>query len=255
MGYQPFIQTIRAALRHAGGLRIDNVMGLFRLFWVPCGLTPAEGAYVRYPADDLLAIIALESQRARAVIVGEDLGTVEAGVRERLAEHAVLSYRVLWFEEGPPATYPRGAMAAITTHDLPTIAGAWTGSDLEAQRHCGLQPNEPAMEAMRTQLAEMTGCTRETPVTEVIARTHARLSEAPSVIVTATLEDALAVEARPNMPSTTDQWPNWSVALPGGLESLERAPGARTIAAALQAGRRAPPRASTPVAAARPTST
>jgi 4-alpha-glucanotransferase len=252
-GYAPFIQTIRATLQHAGGLRIDHVMGLFRLFWVPWGSGAAEGGFVRYAAGDLLAIVALESHRARAVVVGEDLGTVEAGVRERLAEHDVLSYRVVWFEPDPPAAFPRGAMAAVTTHDLPTIAGLWTGADLEAQRRCGLQPNETAVEAMRTGLATLTGLAGEAPVPNVIERTHALLAEVPSVIVTATLEDALAIEERPNMPSTTDQWPNWSLALPGGLEGLEQAPLARTIAAALTAGRRARPRADVR-AAARPTS-
>jgi 4-alpha-glucanotransferase len=253
-GYEPFIQTIRAAFRHAGGLRIDHVMGLFRLYWVPRGLTPREGGYVRYPADDLLAIIALESHRARALVVGEDLGTVEAGVREQLAEHGALSYRVLWFEDAPPARYPRRAMAAVTTHDLPTIAGAWSGADLEAQRRCGLEPNETAMDGLRARLAELTGRAPGTAVADVIARIHARLAEAPSVIVTATLEDALAVEERPNMPSTTDQWPNWSLALPGGLESLERSPLARAIASALQEHRPARPRLATPAAEARPRS-
>ena len=238
-GYGPFIQTVRAALRHAGGLRIDHVMGLFRLFWIPSGLAPAEGAYVRYPADDLLAIVALESHRAQALVVGEDLGTVEAGVRERLAAHDVLSSRVMWFEEAPPARFPRQAMAAVTTHDLPTIAGLWTGLDVEAQRQVGLQPNEAAAEVIRTRLETMTGLSRSAPVVDVIERTHARLAEAPSLLVTATLDDALAVEERPNMPSTIDEWPNWSLGLPGGLEALERAPLAQAIAGALRAGRQA----------------
>jgi 4-alpha-glucanotransferase len=105
-GYQPFIDTIRATIPHGGGLRIDHVMGLFRLWWIPAGADPAGGAYVRYPAGDLLDIVALESHRAGAVVVGEDLGTVEAGVRRAMAERALLSYRLLWFEEVEPAGWP-----------------------------------------------------------------------------------------------------------------------------------------------------
>ena len=101
--YEPFIQSIRATIAGAGGLRIDHVMGLFRLWWVPAGGSAAEGAYVRYPSEDLLDIVALESHRAQALVVGEDLGTVEDGVREALAEHGILSYRLLWFEEDAPA--------------------------------------------------------------------------------------------------------------------------------------------------------
>ena len=207
-------------------------MGLFRLFWVPKGLTPREGAYVRYPADDLLAIVALESQRARALIVGEDLGTVEAGVRERLASHAVLSYRVVWFEPEPPARYPELALAAVTTHDLPTIAGLWTGADVEAQAAIGLDPNRAGFGEMRARLRAMTGVRDDAPVREVIERTHELLAGAPSVVVTATLDDALAVEERPNMPGTVSEWPNWSIALPVPLEGLAQAPLARSIAGA-----------------------
>src|SRR5215216_2986652 len=135
-GYEPFAQTIRAGMAHAAGLRIDHVMGLFRLFWIPDGVEPAQGTYVRYPADDLLGVLALESAAAQAVVVGEDLGTVEPGVRERLADEGVLSYRLAWFEQGPDggrrraADYPRLALAATTTHDLPTVAGFFSGSDL-----------------------------------------------------------------------------------------------------------------------------
>ena len=131
--YEPFVAAIRATMAGGGGIRIDHVMGLFRLWWIPKGGSPADGAYVRYPADDLLDIVALESHRARSVVVGEDLGTVEPGVREALAEHAVLSYRLLWFEQDDPTSWPALAMGAITTHDLPTITGLWTGIDLEDQ--------------------------------------------------------------------------------------------------------------------------
>ncbi|HEY1740558.1 MAG TPA: 4-alpha-glucanotransferase, partial [Acidimicrobiia bacterium] len=126
--YQPFVETIRASMTPGGGLRIDHVMGLFRLWWVPEGNDPSDGAYVRYPGDDLLAIVALESERAGAFVVGEDLGTVEDSVRAAMADHDVLSYRLLWFEEHEPPQWPVAALGAVTTHDLPTVAGLWSRS-------------------------------------------------------------------------------------------------------------------------------
>jgi 4-alpha-glucanotransferase len=226
-GYDPFIQTLRGALRHAGGLRIDHVMGLFRLFWIAQGGGPTTGAYVRYPEHELLAILALESERSKAYIVGEDLGTVEEGVRKQLAESRILSYRLLWFESEPPARYPELALAAVTTHDLPTVAGLWSGADLKAQRELGLEPNEEGTLKIAERLSAMTGITDETPVEEVITRTYELLAQAPSAIVTATLEDALAVEERPNIPGTTET--SWSLALPESLEALEASPLARAI--------------------------
>jgi 4-alpha-glucanotransferase len=231
--YEPIMQTIRGAFRHGGGLRIDHVMGLFRLFWVPRGAAPTEGAYVRYRADELLAIIALESQRAGAFVVGEDLGTVERGVRERLAALGVLSTRVLWFESAPPRTWPELALATATTHDLPTVAGLWSGADLAAQRRLGLEPNADAFAENRRRLAALSGVSEDGRAEDVIAGTYRALAAAPSTVVTATLDDALAVEERPNMPGTTREWPNWSLALPVPIETLEEAPLARTIASAL----------------------
>jgi len=239
-GYRPFIETIRAVLRHARGLRIDHVMGLFRLFWIPAGLPPAAGGYVRYPADDLLGIVALECSRAGAFVVGEDLGTVEDGVRESLARSRVLSYRCFWFEAGPPKKFPRLSLGAITTHDLPTIAGLWNGSDLDAQRKLGLNPNEEALTDVRHRLQRMTRVRADAPVERVIERAHDLLADAGSVVVTATLDDALAVSERPNMPGTVNEWPNWSLALPVPLEDLERRPLALSIARRLAAHRPAP---------------
>jgi 4-alpha-glucanotransferase len=233
--YEPFIQTIRATLRHAGGLRIDHVMGLFRLFWIPKGADPSAGTFVRYASDELLAILALESARAKAFIVGEDLGTVEEEARKRLADTGILSYRLLWFEDDPPADFPQQALAAVSTHDLPTIAGLWTGSDLDAQRELGLNPNEEGLNSIRERLAAMTGLSNRAPIDEVIERTYRLLAQAPSVIVSATLDDALAVEQRPNMPATTNEsWPNWSLPLPKSQENLEQCRLALRIAHALQ---------------------
>jgi 4-alpha-glucanotransferase len=237
-GYRPFIETIRACLRHAGGLRIDHVMGLFRLFWIPVGGEPGSGAYVWGNARDLLAIVALESLRARAIIVGEDLGTVDDEARDALAARRVLSYRLLWFEKESPSHYPEQALAAVTTHDLPTIAGLWTGSDLAVQKELGLSPNEQGTREIAARVKRMTRATPRTPTTTLVARVHESLAQAPSRILTATLDDAMAVEERPNMPATTDEWPNWSLALPEPIETLEENRVAVRIARALRRKRR-----------------
>ncbi|WP_447980058.1 4-alpha-glucanotransferase [Candidatus Nitrospira bockiana] len=241
--YEPFIHTIRAILRHGGGLRIDHVMGLFRLWWIPAGHPPGEGAYVRYPAKDLLAIVALESQRARAIVVGEDLGTVEEGVREELSAHDILSYRLLWFEETPPSQYPVKALAAVSTHDLPTIAGVWTGADVETQRRLGLKVDESNQEKLKAVLAETTRLPPGAQAEQVIAKTYEGLAQAPSAVVMASLEDACAVTTRPNMPGAAGSYPNWSLALPLTLEQIESAPLPQAIARVLQRRSAAPKRA------------
>jgi 4-alpha-glucanotransferase len=234
VGYEPFAQTIRACLRHAGGLRIDHVMGLFRLFWIPSGMHPKDGAYVRSHAHDLLAIVALESQRANAVIVGEDLGTVEDDVREQLAAFNILSYRLVWFEKTAPPRYPKGALAAVTTHDLPTIAGLWSDRDLMIQKELGLSPNEAGTRQIKSRIRRMTRSTDATPSAEIVARMHEALARAPSRILTATLHDAMAVEERPNMPATSNEWPNWRLALPKPIETLEDNRIAKRIARTLR---------------------
>ncbi|MGH9311378.1 MAG: 4-alpha-glucanotransferase [Vicinamibacterales bacterium] len=232
-GYEPFVQTIRACLRHAGGLRIDHVMGLFRLFWIPEGMDPEDGAYVRGNGDPLLAIVALESQRAKAVIVGEDLGTVEEHVRDALASRHVMSYRLVWFEKTSPSRYPEDALAAVTTHDLPTIAGLWTESDLEVQKELGLSPNADGTREIKARVRRLTRASVRTPLPELVGRIHESLAKAPSRILTATLDDAMVVEERPNMPATNDEWPNWRLALPRPIDTLFDDPLARRIARAL----------------------
>ena len=197
-GYEPLRQTIRANLRHARGYAYDHVMGLFRLFWITGGADPSIGAFVRYPADELLAIVTLESHRAKALIVGEDLGTVEADIQAQLAAHRILSYRLLWFETPLPSQYPELALAAVTTHDLPTIAGLWSGADLPIQHELGLQPNAEGLRGF-VHSSRMTNLPEDAAVHEVIVRAYQLLAEAPSAILTATLEDALAVEERPNI--------------------------------------------------------
>ncbi|HVZ86515.1 MAG TPA: 4-alpha-glucanotransferase [Polyangia bacterium] len=232
--YRPFIETIRAMLRHAGGLRIDHVMGLFRLFWVPRTLGTKGGSYVRSRADELLAIVALESQRARAFIIGEDLGTVEPGVREKLAEQQMLSYRLLYFEPSEPRYFPELALSSVTTHDLPTIAGLWTGTDAAAQRKIGLDPNDAGTKALRDKLRRLGNLPENASVEAVIESTHRAIAAAPSRILLATLDDAVGVPERPNLPGTVDQYPNWSLALDKPLEEIEEMELPRKVAAALR---------------------
>ena len=247
-GYGPFAQTIRAGMAHAAGLRIDHVMGLFRLFWIPEGAEPAQGTYVRYPADDLLGILALESMAAGALVVGEDLGTVESGVRERLATEGVLSYRLAWFEHGPgggrrrAADYPRLALAATTTHDLPTVAGFFSGSDLEHLCDIGMarpggdeQADQEAQRASLCRLLEDEGLLApgERSVRAIVAALYGFLTRTPAMLLAATLEDALEAHDRPNVPGTVDQRPNWSLPLPVGLDDLAADPRVRRLAEVL----------------------
>jgi len=220
--YEPLRHTLRNMLRHAGGLRLDHAMGLFRLYWIPAGAAPADGAYVRYPADELLAVLAIESQRAKAVVVGEDLGTVQPEVRARLQKSGILSYRLMWFEETRPENYPAQALAAITTHDLPTVAGLWSGLDLRNQQRLGLHPNVAGTTAIRKRLRAGARLDNSAPTRAAILGAYRLLARAPCRLRAAMLEDALAVEERPNMPGTTTQWPNWRIALPKTLEEIER---------------------------------
>jgi 4-alpha-glucanotransferase len=220
-GYGPWIEALRSGFRHCAGIRVDHVMGLFRLFWIPGGSPPGLGVYVRYPRDDMLNILALEAHRAGGFVVGEDLGTVEDYVRWDLAERRVMTYRVWWFEDDPPTTWPRNALGSVSTHDLPTVAGVLRGSDVEQQRRLGLQPNEDSASAMQRRLVDRTGAGPATPVEQVIEGVYGDLAQAPCLILTASLDDVAAVEERPNMPGTIDEWPNWSIGLPVPLETLE----------------------------------
>src|SRR3954465_8584998 len=219
----------------AGGLRVDHVMGLFRLWWVPAGGGPTQGADRRPPSEDLLDIVALESHRAQAIVVGEDLGVVEHGVREAMAEHGMLSYRLLYFEEDEPAQWPAESMAAVTTHDLPTVAGLWTGSDVAEQSRHGLGTDEE-LESGRASLIQQLGdVPPDASPADVVTAAYRRLATAPSTLLSATLDDALAEERRPNIPGTTDR-PNWSLPLPVPTEELAAHPGVQATAAGPAAG-------------------
>jgi 4-alpha-glucanotransferase len=236
-GYAPLVATFRRMMAAGIAVRIDHVMGLFRLWWVPLHAgDPSEGAYVRYPAHELLDILALESLRAGCGVVGEDLGTVENGVRAELHRRGLLSYRLAWFEAKPPERYPAQALAALTTHDLPTAAGVWTGADLAEMESAGRLVNRRAEIGIRRRLRRLADVSDDAAPAEVIERAYAALGRAPSRLVVATLDDASLAERRPNMPGDVDR-ANWSIPLPRTLEQLRRDELPKGIAAALN-GRR-----------------
>ncbi len=233
--YQPFIETIRAQLRHAGGLRIDHVLGLFRLWWVPSGSDPKQGAYVTQPTDELLEIVAVESHRAGAVVIGEDLGTVPPGVRAELRRRRILSTRLALFERRPPERYPPQAFAAVTTHDLPTVAGAWSGADVADQRRAGVEPDRRGLALLRRRLLRAAGLNAGATLDDLVDALHRRIAASPSMLVAATLEDALRIEERPNLPGTVStQRDNWSIALPAPLERIVEDRGVLDLVEALR---------------------
>jgi 4-alpha-glucanotransferase len=233
--YRPFIETIHAQLRHAGGLRIDHVLGLFRLWWVPSGQDPSRGAYVRSHTDELLEIVALESHCAGAVVIGEDLGTVPAGVRDELRRRRLLSTRLALFERVEPARYPQQAFAGVTTHDLPTMAGTWSGSDLLDQAASGLAPDRTGLALLRSRLGRAAGVAADASLDDLVERLHRRLAASPPMLVAATLEDALRVDERPNMPGTVPPHrDNWSLALPVPIEELASNPEVASVNDALR---------------------
>ncbi len=254
--YGFFIETLRASMRHAGAVRIDHVMGLMRLYWIPEGRSPREGAYVHYPLEELLAIVALESERNHCMVIGEDLGTVADEMRAALARFEVLSYRLLYFEraEGgafkPPHEYPRESLVAVSTHDLATLEGWWTGRDLAVRRSLGLFPDEAvyeeqlagrAQERVRLLLAlQREGLLPEgvavdpsaTPLTQALVEAvHAYLAATPSRVMMVQLEDALRVADQPNLPGTTDEHPNWRQKLPLDLRAMAGDARVRALAA------------------------
>lgn len=232
-GYGPFRETIRALLKHAGGLRIDHVMGLFHLYWIPKGLGPDRGAYVRYDHEELLSVIAEECRRAGAFAVGEDLGTVDPLVRERMRAWGLLGSKVLWFESDPPGAWPRASLASVSTHDLPTLAGHLTGQDLAEQTSLGLKADPDARRAAAERLRSWTGLSEGSSLEGAAIAVHRLLAGSPALLVAASLEDALGVTLRPNLPGTVRERPNWRLPLPKPLEDLEKDPEAMTLAAAL----------------------
>jgi len=222
-GFAPWVETLRGALRHAAALRIDHVLGLFRQFWIPPGATPAEGGYVRFPTRELLGVLSLESQRAQAYIVGEDLGTVGEGVREELAAHRMLRYQVLWLDEDAPEHWAPDSLGALTTHDLPTVAGVWTGAEAVVYRDLGREPDEPFLARVRGRLSDRAGLDPDAPLEEAALAAHRLLGGARSRVVVTQVEDLLGVTDRPNIPGTSLPR-NWTLALAEPLEAITEDP-------------------------------
>lgn len=257
-GYAPFRDMVRAVLRRGGGLRVDHVMGLFRLWWVPSGSSPADGTYVRYDADAMLGILALEAARAGALVVGEDLGTVEPAVARVLAANGVLGSSVLWFEREedgrtplPPARWRELAVASVTTHDLPTAAGFLVGEHVRVRAELGLldRPVEQEAAAARREREALLALLRSEGLLgpdpsdeEVIVALHALLTRSPSRVVLAAPGDAVEDLRQPNLPGTTDAYPNWRLPVadrhghPVSLERLEEHSGVARLTRTLADG-------------------
>ncbi|MYS92523.1 MULTISPECIES: 4-alpha-glucanotransferase [Streptomyces] len=251
-GYAPFRELLRALFRYAGALRIDHVMGLFRLWWVPQGRPPTEGTYVRYDAEAMLAVLVLEASRAGALVIGEDLGTVEPGVREALRERGVLGTSVLWFErdwEGdgrplPPDRWRADCLATATTHDLPSTAARLTGEHVELRDSLGLltrpleeERAEAAADtgewlALLTHLGLLhgTGGTDTSSEEAEIQAVHRFLLRTPARMVGVWLPDGVGDRRPQNLPGTWDQYPNWRLPIadaegrPVTLEQLAASP-------------------------------
>ncbi|MFE7567228.1 4-alpha-glucanotransferase [Streptomyces sp. NPDC057539] len=247
-GYAPFRGLLQGLLRHAGALRIDHVMGLFRLWWVPRGQDPTRGTYVRYDAEAMLAVLALEAHRAGTVVIGEDLGTVEPGVREALQRRGVLGTSVLWFERDwagtgrplPPESWREGCLATATTHDLPPTAARLTGEYAELRHRLGLltRPLEQERSEEQAEIAEWLGRLARLGLLpggggdeeEEIRAFYRFLTLTPARMIGVWLPDAVGDRRPQNLPGTWNQYPNWRLPVadaegrPMSLEELAASP-------------------------------
>ncbi|WP_121118750.1 4-alpha-glucanotransferase [Croceibacterium ferulae] len=239
-GFAGFIGTVRSAITHAGGIRIDHILGLNRLWVVPHGQPSKQGAYLTYPLDDYLRILAIESHRASAVVIGEDLGTVPEGLRPKLAERAVHGMNVLWFERDgdgtfqPPADYRPSSVAMTGTHDLATVAGWWKGRDVEWAWRLGRsgadskdedlqgrqRDRQQLWQAMRQTGAAEGPCPADWDRDPVVDAAAAHIGTASGELVILPLEDLIGLEEQPNLPGTTDEHPNWRRRLPASVPEL-----------------------------------
>jgi 4-alpha-glucanotransferase len=233
-------ELMKSAMRHAGAIRLDHVLGLKRIFMIPHGHLAVEGTYVRFPFEQSLRAIAEESLKARCMVIGEDLGTVPEGFRETITRWGLWTYRVMLFErEGdgrfrPPETYPVEALATLNTHDLPTLRGWLEGHDLLTKRALGLDPGESddarawARECLDTILGER----KESVVADRLVAIAHFLARTPSRLVAIALDDIVGALDQINIPGTFDEHPNWRRRLPVLLENLDRNENLKAVAAA-----------------------
>ncbi len=235
-GYGAFLGMLRTAMRHAGGLRLDHAMGLARLWVVPAGAGAADGAYLRYPLDDLLRLVRLESARHRAIVLGEDLGTLPHGFQDRLVREGVAGMRVMWFERDPtgfhaPSQWSPRAVAMTSTHDLPTVAGWWAGRDLDWRTRLNqpMQPTDAAdrardRDALWRAFAASGSAEGDTPgpdeADHIADAAAAHLGTAACDLALLPLEDALALPEQPNFPNTVDEHPNWRRRFAAPVETM-----------------------------------
>jgi 4-alpha-glucanotransferase len=257
--YRPFRALIRAVLRHAGAIRIDHIIGLFRLWWIPDGAPPTEGTYVRYDHEAMIGIVALEAHRAGALVVGEDLGTVEPWVRDYLLLRGLLGTSILWFEldrDGtggplPAERWREYCLSSVTTHDLPPTAGYLAGDHVRLRESLGLltQPVDAELSSDRAELQAWMGELRrvgllgdqEDDAEQIILALYRYLGRTPSRLLGVALTDAVGDRRTQNQPGTTDEYPNWRVPLtgPGGrqvtLEDVFTDRRAATLAEAVRA--------------------
>jgi len=240
-GFDAYLDMLRAAMRNAGGVRIDHAMGLARLWVLPEGASAAEGAYLHFPVDDMLRLIRIESQRHRAIVLGEDLGTLPEGFQDKIAAAGIAGMRVLWFERAAdagftaPATWDRGATAMSSTHDLATVAGWWRGRDLDWRGKLGLLGDDGKLAHERSERAHdrellwaamvASGAAEGAPPAAdqpggAVDAAVRHLATAACELVMLPMEDALGLEEQPNLPGTLDQHPNWRRRLPGDAAHL-----------------------------------
>ena len=255
-GYAAFLEMLRAALRHAGGVRVDHVMGLQRLWVVPDGAAASEGAYLTFPVQDMFRLVALEAHRHGAVVLGEDLGTVPDGFHERMIGHGMLGLRVLWFERDDdrlraPGAWSPEAVAMTSTHDLPTVAGWWRGRDLDWRERMGWDadpaPNRAARERDRglfwQAFRDSGGTDQPMPAADdtwpAVQAALRHVARAACELVLLPLEDALALDEQPNLPTTLDEHPNWRRRNPGPAATLLDTPDVAARLAAFRASRSA----------------